>query len=274
MTTITLKRRTGAGILIAAALALVGACVVSNITIHRTNVFTGWVMLVTLFALAMLNVCKKLSPLPLGRVTTWLQFHVYLGILSVVVFALHTGLHTPNGGLEGTLGTLYVLVAGTGFIGLALSRTLPQRLSRRGEEVLFERIPVFRKRLEEQADALVLRSVAEGNSTVIAEFHTRRLSHFLAGTRHFWSHLLGSNRTSHALLTDLRALDRYLNERERALRASLEEILRKKDDLDFHYACGAALKYWLFIHIPLTYSLLAVALLHAVVVYAFSGGLR
>jgi len=34
------------------------------------------------------------------------------------------------------------------------------------------------------------------------------------------------------------------------------------------------LKGWLFVHIPLTYSLLLASVAHIVVVYAFSGGAR
>jgi len=34
------------------------------------------------------------------------------------------------------------------------------------------------------------------------------------------------------------------------------------------------LKTWLFVHIPLTYSLLLFSLAHIVVVFAFSGGAR
>ena len=73
------------------------------------------------------------------------------------------------------------------------------------------------------------------------------------------------------MLASLRALDRYLDDNERALRKRLEELVLVKDDLDFHYANQAALKYWLFVHIPLTYSLLVLCLLHAFVVYVFSG---
>ena len=44
-----------------------------------------------------------------------------------------------------------------------------------------------------------------------------------------------------------------------------------KDQLDFHQAMQGLLKGWLFVHIPLTYALLLFALVHLVLVYAFSG---
>ena len=46
----------------------------------------------------------------------------------------------------------------------------------------------------------------------------------------------------------------------------------KQHQLDL-VALQGVLKCWLFIHVPLIYSLLLAAVVHLVVVYAFSGGL-
>jgi hypothetical protein len=48
--------------------------------------------------------------------------------------------------------------------------------------------------------------------------------------------------------------------------------VRQKDGLDYHHALQLTLKLWLFVHIPLTYSLLIFSLVHLVLVYAFAGG--
>ncbi|MFQ5462450.1 MAG: hypothetical protein ACE5E5_07460 [Phycisphaerae bacterium] len=270
MTFLTTRRMLDTGIWVATALLVSAALTTPAIALHVTSEVSGWIMLGMLTALALLMLRKRLTPLPLGRVATWLDFHVYVGAVSVIGFFVHTGLDIPTGGLERTLALLYALVAATGFAGLYLSRTLPSRLTRRGEEVLFERIPEFTARLREQAEAVVVRSAREGHGTVLADFYQRRLAAFLAGPRHTIAHLLGSHRTCHALCAELRALDRYLAEDERPARRQLEAIVNKKDDLDFHYAGQGALKYWLFIHIPLTYGLLIFAVWHVVLVYAYS----
>ena len=46
-----------------------------------------------------------------------------------------------------------------------------------------------------------------------------------------------------------------------------------KDDLDYQWARQMLLKGWLFIHIPLTFSLLVLVALHIFVVYGFRGNL-
>jgi hypothetical protein len=50
--------------------------------------------------------------------------------------------------------------------------------------------------------------------------------------------------------------------------------VRQKDGLDYHQALQFMLRGWLFIHIPLTYSLMIFSVMHIVLVYAFSGGAR
>ncbi len=144
---------------------------------------SGWLLLLTMLALALYNVRKKLPVVPIGGSATWLQFHVYAGWLSIVLFALHVGPRLPDGRLEMTLAVLFVLVAGSGVVGLVLSRTLPGRLTGRGEEVIFERIPIFIARLREAAEEVVLRSAQETESTTIADFYAARLEPFFRGPR-------------------------------------------------------------------------------------------
>ncbi len=245
-----------------------------TVTLRPTSFLSGWLLFVLMLALASYNIRKKLPFLPLGTSAGWLQFHIYAGLLTVVLFVLHSGLHVPNGVLEVTLALLYVAVAGSGIMGLALSRLLARRLAIHGEEVIFERIPAMRKHLRERAEELVERSVSETNSTVIADFHVSRLVPFFDGPRNFWGHLFESDRPRHTLLTALGALDRYLSTKEREYGGEIGSLIRGKDDLDHQDALQGTLKYWLFIHIPLTYSLLILSLVHAFLASAYSAGIR
>ena len=80
-----------------------------------------------------------------------------------------------------------------------------------------------------------------------------------------------SNRPRYTLLKELEALDRYLNNEEKIMALALIDIIGAKDDLDYQYAHQAILKYWLFIHIPMTYSLLIFALAHGMLAHAYGG---
>jgi hypothetical protein len=138
--------------------------------------------------------------------------------------------------------------------------------------VIFERIPIYIRRVRDEAEELVVRSGEESKSDSISDFYIDRLHAYFARPRNFWLHNLESNRPLNTLLGEAAVLQRYLSEKERAILSELTELIRVKDQLDYQYALQAVLKRWFFIHIPLTYGLLLLALFHVVIVYAFSGG--
>jgi hypothetical protein len=233
---------------------------------------TGWVLFAAMILLAIYNARKKLPFLPLGSSEAWLQIHIYVGFFTVVLFLIHLNFRLPTGWFEGTLAWLYLLVTVSGVVGLVLSRVLPRRLATRGGEVIYEKIPALRYALRQQADALALS--AKTNSPAIAEFYARQLSPFLAGPGRFWPHLLESRRPLNAILNDIEEFRRYLSEGERATLEKLRDLVRSRDGLDYHHALQKTLKLWLFVHLPLTYSLMIFSLLHIVLVFAFSAGAR
>jgi hypothetical protein len=65
---------------------------------------------------------------------------------------------------------------------------------------------------------------------------------------------------------------RYLSDQEQGPCEELFALVRRKDDLDFQEARQKLLKVWLFVHIGLTYTLVLLAVLHALLVHAFQGG--
>ena len=261
------------------AFALILLCVAAVLAglkysgvVPRFSYVSGWVLLAVILFLAAYNARKKLPFLPLGTSESWLQFHIYAGLFTAVLFAIHVRFKMPTGWFEGTLAWLYALVMVSGFAGLFLSRAVPKVLTTFGGEVLFERIPAIRSALQRQAEVLALTSVPQVQSTTIAEFYVRDLKDFFEGPRNFWLHLFQIRRPLSTLLNRITDLNRYLNERERATLDQIATLVRQKDGLDYHYALQLVLKGWLFTHIPLTYSLLLFAVVHIVLVFAFSGG--
>ena len=253
-------------------LLFVGLYAASVVSPYRTTFLSGWILFVLILALVIYNLRKPLPFLPLGTSIDWLQFHVSAGLLTLVLFVLHIGLRVPDGPLEVTLALLFAAGAGSGLVGLILSRVLPRRLATCGEEVPFERIPVERKQIRERVEDIIERTIAEVPSTVLLDFHERRLATFLDGPRNYWGHLFAFTSSRHALLTDLGALVPSLGERERESAEELLALIRAKNDLDHQETLQGTLKYWLFIHIPLAYSLLILALVHAIVVSVYTTG--
>ncbi len=269
------KRRRSAFILTLLAAALIVVYLWAYQQRLTSNAFvSGWFLFGIMLILTAYNLRKKMPFLPLLKSSTWLQIHLYLGLLTIVIFLMHVGFRVPNGNLETIIALLYVIVAGTGILGIFLTRTFPKRLTVRGEEVLFERMPIYRRNLNERAEKLVLDAVAETQTTTLADYYKLRLAGFFGGFRNYWHHLFESKRPRHVFVTEFNDLDRYLNDRERQIVGELSELVYIKDDLDYQHALQLTLKGWLYVHIAATYSLLLFVLTHIVVVHAFHGGLR
>lgn len=245
-----------------------------NISLHFTPVTTGLILISSCFALAFFNARKKLPFVPLLRASTWLQFHIYAGWFAVFIFLLHINGRWPDGIFETTLATMFTLVALSGVVGIVITRMLPGRLALHGENVIFERIPALRVKLQKDVEALVWKSVEETKSFTISEFYTARLKAYFDRPRNIMPHLIASKAPLQKLTSEVKLLERYMVANERAILVEISECIVAKDNLDAQTAGQGLLKYWLFVHIPLTFSLLLLGMLHGMLAFSFAGGVR
>lgn len=271
--TLVARRLRNVAITAGVAAAIIAVHAVYGAALYHPAFLSGWLLLVLVLLLSLYNARKKVSTLPIGDNVLWLQVHIYLGLLSIVVFLVHVDWRLPNGWLEVALALVFAATALSGVVGLVLSRTYPKWLTRRGEELIFERVPLYIARLREEAENRVLQATQDTNSSTVSEFYVGRLAPFFAKPAHVVQHLVRSNRALHRLEADFDNLQRYLSPREAEHMEELRWLVNKKDEVDFHYALQGALKTWLFVHVPLTYCLIVLTFVHLVLAYAFSGGL-
>ncbi|HYO25987.1 MAG TPA: hypothetical protein VEQ85_13675 [Lacipirellulaceae bacterium] len=251
------------------AVACVAAWLENNL--RPSSYFTGWVLLATILFLASLQLRKKIPAPSLGSASAWLQAHVYAGLATAALFAMHAGVSWPRGWLEAGLAMLYAATFVSGVVGLYWTRTLPRRLSRLGEEVVYERIAATRGLLRDRAQATVLGAVRSAGATTLGEFYRDRLHDYFSSRRGWRYRLWPTSQLRKALLADLTETTRYLSDAERKTAEDLFSLVRSRDDLDYHEALQWRLRVWLFVHIGLTYPLLAAAALHAWLAHLFSG---
>jgi hypothetical protein len=254
------------------ALALIWAIVCIQERSLKSSAFTtGYLLLAAIVFLALYNLRKKLPVLPLGSATAWLRWHLYVGIATAGLFAMHAGLSWPTGWLEGTIAAIYLLTFTSGVYGLYLSRSIPPQLSRVGSEVIYEQIPTLRRQIALQANRTVLEGVAGSGATTLADFYAERLYDFLQRPRG-WTYLLRpTSSLRRALMREMQDMRRYFSQQEQPACERLFALLRRKDAIDFHEARQKVLKLWLFAHIALSYALLVVAVVHALLAHAFDG---
>lgn len=244
-----------------------------KVALRDVQYYNGWVLTACMIVMMALTLRKRMVILPLGKVRLWLNLHYYLGFLTAGIFLVHSRYRFPDSPLEWLLWTLFIIVAVSGLFGGLISRFIPKRLEAQGERIIFERIPVFRARLAEEAEALALESVKGGNTVSIAALYTDTLGKFFARPRHYFAHLRSSNRPLSRILGEMVSIERYLDDEGKTRLAKMRELVETKNNLDFQYANGSLLKIWLFLHIPATYALIMAIIVHIVIAYAFSAGI-
>lgn len=238
----------------------------------QAGFYTGWALFIIIIFLAAYNLRKKIPVIPLGSASSWTQFHIYVGLISGVIFLCHIHFKMPNGIFELLLAGLFAGTFTSGVFGLILTRILPIHLNSRGEKVIYERIPSMIRMLREESEALALKALKETESTTVSKFYSLEIAPFFNGPRNFRAHLFGSRAPLRSLEQSIEYQQRFCNAAERKFMTELLDRVRVKDELDFQYSGQAILKWWLFIHIPLTYALIGTGLYHAVLVHAFLGG--
>jgi hypothetical protein len=238
----------------------------------RTSFSSGYVLLGCVVLLVSLNWRKQAPSLPLGKVSTWLEWHLNIGFLTVALFAFHTGMRFTTGILDTMLFCLFLLVAGSGLYGLYATRAFPRRLRALPDEVVYEAIPHLRAEIAAEAERMMLDDAF--NSEALVELYRSALAPFLRGPRPLWYWLKPGSSQRRRLVAALRELERYLDPKHSVANKKLIDLVCRKDDLDYHAALQGRLKLWMFAHIAGSYSLLLLAVVHGLIAHLFAGGTR
>ncbi|MGA7457138.1 MAG: hypothetical protein WBW51_07445, partial [Methyloceanibacter sp.] len=106
----------------------------------------------------------------------------------------------------------------------------------------------------------------------IMDLYTTHLRDFFQGQRNFTAHLIGSQRPLKRLTDEIDHLSGYVDQRSQEKLAVIKNLLVEKDRLDFARVYLGLTNGWLFVHVPATYALMVLMVLHILVVYAFSSG--
>jgi hypothetical protein len=239
-----------------------------------------------LFA-ALLGLRKRFLGLRIGRLHKWMRGHLWLGLLTVPLVLLHASFQA-GGTLTMVLLVLTLVVGVSGVAGALLQHIVPRILTREVTmETVFEQIPHIREQMRDEGQALVVAACAPQPAKAAAAQGTAGAAPggvatatiatpATAGTdalQHFWEmqlapfliecdgkSMLASQPGSEAAFRRLRTmLPSQLHPTVEVLESLAEEGRQLKRQETIHYW----LHGWLFVHVPLSYALLALATVHA-----------
>jgi hypothetical protein len=213
----------------------------------------------------------------------WRKIHIFVGYLLIGAFISHSNFSLPDTGFEWALWTGFVLVTLSGIFGAYLAWSLKAK-RQIDEGISYDRIPALRAELARD----VHMAVAEAGPAAaqlafpglpglphdawITDLYTAHLQDFFEGPRNYTAHLIGSQRPLRRLADEIDSLSGYVDQQSQEKLAAIKTLVIKKDRLDFAHAYLGLTRVWLFVHVPVTYALIVLSVLHVIVVYAFSSG--
>jgi len=214
-------------------------------------------LLVMLFLVG-LGLKRRVPHWRLGRAQTWLRGHIWLGLLLVVLVALHAAF-SLGGTLTLWMWILLGLVTVSGIFGVLLQQFIPTMLLHNvpGETVA--------QQLDRQIAALpdlARRILKKQPNDAIARFYREHMEPYLAGS----TSRLGRGAGSETLFQSLRTMtpaDAHNDVNQ------FEELCRRRRQLQHQKLMMRVLYSWLIVHVPLSWTLLIVTLAHAVIALRF-----
>jgi hypothetical protein len=240
----------------------------------------GWVLAGGMALQLYFHIAIKTAQLSPKSAVRWRKFHIFLGYLLIAVFISHSDFSLPDTGFEWALWTGFVLVTLSGIFGAYLAWSLKAK-GRIDEGISFDRIPTLRAELARDVHAAVAETDPAAaqiplpgipHDAWIVDLYANHLRDFFEGPRNFTAHLIGSQRPLKRLNDEIDSLSSYVDAQSREKLAAIKALVVEKDRLDFARVYLGLTKGWLYVHVPATYALIVLTILHVLVVYAFSSG--
>ena len=254
--------------LVLVALALASLWFIPNYPRHAY--ISGWILFALMLILTFFNLRKKVPFLRMGKASFWLKMHISLGMLSGVLFFVHMGWTWPSGLFGQIFAWCFLVVFISGLVGWWMSRSFPRRLTLAGYETPFERMQSARNSLRQKAETLVLATDEGKAPSFVSLKYVDQLGVFFTKPCNFWAHVLESRSPQAKHASQFDEMERYVEGDQLERFEVLRDLVAQKHMLDYQYSLQLALRLWLFIHIPLSYSLLIFSVLHIILVHSFS----
>ena len=276
-----LTRQTARGLLIAAISGgLIWVVWIYGNGLRDPRYLDGWVLAVGMSFQVAFHIAIKTARLSPKSATRWRKLHIFVGYLLIAAFISHSDFSLPDTRFEWALWVGFVLVTLSGILGTYLAWSL-QTKHTIDERVSYDRIPARRAELARDVHAAVTKTdpsaaaialPAPPHDAWIMDLYTTHLRDFFQGHRNFATHLIGAQRPLKRLTDEIDNLSRYVDQRGQEKLAAIRNLVVEKDRLDFARVYLGLTKGWLFVHVPVTYALIILTLLHILVVYAYSSG--
>jgi cytochrome b561 len=234
----------------------------------RLGLIYGSVGFFLCFLLAFFGIRKRWYRSTFGTVEQWMQSHIYLGILVLVILLFHTG-GRFNDKVAVTTLILVAIVVASGVLGAILYVTVPRLLTDVESNLTVGEISEQLNQLGKQ-----MARIASGRSSPFQRIYEQLIREFAPGWLAGWRLLFARMRKvkSPAAGDWANLLSLVQKDEQEELRQMLVVSRQRKElliRLIYQQRYKNVLEFWLYIHIPFTILLLLFAILHVAAVFYY-----
>ena len=236
---------------------------------------------------ALLSFRKKYTIWRMGRAQTWTRGHIWLGFLSYPLILFHAGFHW-GGSLTRAMMWMFTFVIVTGILGAALQHYMPRLMTEKVPfETIYYQIDRVQGQLLKEADELLTSVTTSSLSAYGVQVPSSGMTRTMTTTlirmddraikqlkntyeqtikpylrhRGAYTHPLNDRRNSKGVFAQLRTVTPASIH---TVVDDIENICEEKRDLDRQSRLHRLLHGWLLVHIPLSYALILLGAIHAV----------
>jgi len=218
--------------------------------------------------LAFFGIRKRWYRSRFGTLEQWLQSHIYLGLLVLVILMFHTGMRFNDRIAVATFIVVAIVVA-SGIVGAVLYVTVPRLLTEVESDLT---VPEISDQLNQLARSMA--RIASGRSAAFQRIYDELMRQTqprgLAGWRLLLSRLGRKGKQESSDWT--RMLTLVPKDEQEELRQMLVVSRQRRElllRLVFQQRYKNVLEFWLYIHVPFTIALLILAALHITAVFFY-----
>jgi len=227
----------------------------------RLGLTYGTIGYALILLLAFFGIRKRWYRSRFGTLEQWLQSHIYLGILALVILLFHTGGRFNDKVAVATL-ILVGIVVLSGIFGAVLYVTIPRLLTEVESELTVAEISEQLNQLAKQ-----MARIASGHSEPFQRIYNQLIGESMPGWMGGWGLLISRlARKKAKTATDLPQMLALVPKEEEVELRQLLVVSRQRKELLirmlFQQRYKNILEAWLYIHVPFTIALLVFAVVH------------
>jgi len=280
-------RQTRGWIIVCSVLLVIATVVYVPYAVHRQHGPSGGSVIGLVYGSAgtammtfalLLALRKRFRTLRMGRVYQWLQGHVWLGILSYPIILFHAGFRFFGSPMGIALMALFTIVFVSGIVGMILQQYLPRAMIREVPgETIYQQIPNVLEELRTEAAQQMQtlqrqdeETAAGGTNTAVRAparamemqlFYERGVLPFLQERLPRRTPFASAESTN----AEFQRLALRLPPQERGVLEKLRSIVDERRQWERQRHLYSRLHLWLLVHVPVSYGLMLLVVVHAVV---------